>query len=91
MQIVKANPEKKEEKLSKLSTLTHGAVFRFRDTLFEDALVAENTAFYMVINKPASTVDRVSVLSLDGKTILERDGEHMVHQHQATISVSPNI
>ncbi len=91
MKIVKANPENKSEKTVKLSELANGSVFRFLDTTFEKALSVEDGSFYMVVNKPASNAERVSLISLDGRSFIERDGSHLVIPHQATISVSANI
>lgn len=93
MQIVRANPAGAVEKTSKLSVLQAGDVFRFPDVSYEQAISnADDASFYMVINKPISgDTKRVSVLSLDGKTLLERDGDREVIRHQATISVVSNL
>ncbi len=83
--------EGKAEKAVKLNSLQHGSVFRFPDVTFEEALAVEDASFYMVINKPTASPDRIAVISLDGKTLLERDGDRQVFQHQATVSISPNV
>ena len=91
MKVVKAAQEGKGEVTVKLSQVGIGNVFRFPFTTFEAAISEKDEeTFYMVIGKPAQD-HRVSVLSLDGKVLLERDGDRYVIQHRATIHIEPNV
>ena len=77
------------EATSKLSSLNNGDVFRWADVKFEAALQqTDEETFYMVINLKA-TEGRKSIISLDGKLLLERDGDRKIIEHQAVVTVSP--
>lgn len=64
----------------KLSNLKPGDIFRWQGTSWEDAMAQKDDAtFFMVIALPKIESDRVGCVSLDGKTVLVRDGIHLVH------------
>ena len=92
MMIVKANPEQKVEKISWLKDLQPGDVFRLREFSFEECLTGKDEAtFYMMTALKGSDVTRVTVISVDGKNQLQRDGDRGVYKHEASITVAPNI
>lgn len=90
MKVVKA-AEKTTVICKKLSELKHGEVFRFPNFSFEEAITGQNeSTFYMVVNKQPAQSERVSIMSLDGKSIIERDADRLVIPHDAQVVVSPN-
>ncbi len=65
----------------KLSTLKAGDVFHWQGDSFEDCLAQKDDAtFFMVIALPKVEEGRIACVSLDGKTVLVRDGVHMVNR-----------
>ena len=91
MKIVKAASKGKTEKLTKLGEVKpgDGKVFRFQGASFEEALVGKDDAcFYMVIKSTPEKVGRVTICSLDGKSVLDRDDSHLVVVHSAEISIA---
>jgi hypothetical protein len=75
----------------KLSTVHVGDVFRMAETSFSDAMGDGNQGFYMRIQTTTSKSDRVSLISLDGKTLMERDEDRLVYVHNAKVQINPEI
>ncbi len=77
------------ETLVKLSEVKYGNIIRFPSVTFEEAMSGKDDAqFFMVINKQPAQTARVSLISLDGENIIERDADRQVIIHKAEISIS---
>lgn len=88
MKVQKATPKKKTEKIVALSKVGPGQVFRFAHVSFEAAMAGKDDAtFYMVIDVQPKKAGRVNIVSVDGKSVLERDEDHQVVVHDATLSI----
>ncbi len=88
MEVVKACPAQKTEKRVKLGKLIAGDVFRFANRTFEHAIAdQEGASFYMVIEAQPKKTGRVTIIPLDGKVVLEKDDDHEVICHPATIEI----
>ena len=86
LNVVKATPKGKKDKKTLLGKAGHGTVFRFPTTSVEEALGSEGALFYMVIDTQPKKTGRVTVTSLDGKSVQEKDEDHQVIVHNATLS-----
>lgn len=86
MQIVSAV---KSEPLVRLSSVAYGRVVRFQGFSYEECLTGTDQAtFYMVVKNPPKDVDgRATLVSLDGLSLIQRDGTNMVHLHPAETAV----
>lgn len=81
---------RKGEKLVPLIQAEPGDVVRFISTTYEEAISGKDEAqFFMVINKQPLTGGRTALVSLDGKTVIERDSDREVIIHEAEVLVSP--
>lgn len=90
MQVVKANPPGKVEKQVKLGEVKCGETFRFPSATFEQALAGEErTGFFMVIETQPKKTGRVTIVSTDGKSVQEKDDDHMVVVHHSKLEISP--
>jgi len=90
MKVVKKVPKGKTEKLTKLGDVIPGSenVFRFQGTSAEEIFANEgDTSFYMVIKTTPEKAGRVTICSLDGMSVLERDVSHLVIIHPAEVAV----
>lgn len=88
MKVQKATPKKKTEKIVALARLSPGQVFRFAHISFEAAMAGKDDAsFYMVIDVQPKKTGRVNIVSVDGKSVLERDEDHQVIVHEATLNI----
>ncbi len=86
--IEKAGEKGKTEKLTKLGEVKTGEVFRFQGTTYEEAIAGENGAlFYMVINTQPKKTDRVTIVSMDGQSVQEKDSDHLVIVHPSKLHV----
>lgn len=91
MKITNAKETTQVVKTSQLGKVAAGEIFRFPNVKFEEAIIGHDEAtFYMVINKQPAHADRVSIMSIDGKTVLERDADREVVVHQAELFISDN-
>lgn len=84
MKIVSEQDRVKTEQLLSLSSIKpgEGKLVRFQGVLYEEAVSGEGDAcFYMVIAPPKPTPGRVALVSLDGRSVIERDESHLVHVH----------
>ena len=89
LKVVKANPSGKTEKQTKLGEVKPGTFFRFPSSTFEQALAGdEGAGFYQVINTQPKKTGRVTIVSSDGESIQEKDDDHLVIVHPATIQIS---
>jgi hypothetical protein len=86
---VKAIPPGKKEKQTKLGDVKPGQVIRFPSGTFEGALASEEgVGFYMVIETQPKKAGRVTIVSTDGKSVLEKDDDHSVIVHPSQLMVS---
>jgi hypothetical protein len=86
--IVKANPSGKTEKQTKLGAVRPGEIFRFPSATLEQALAGEEGAgFYQVIETQPKKAGRVTIVSIDGKSVQEKDDDHKVIVHPATLEI----
>lgn len=87
-QVVKAVPADKCEQQTKLGNVRPGEVFRFPHFSFEEALAGENGAgFYQVIDIQPKKTGRVTVVSVDGKSVLEKDDDRYVVVHPSKLEI----
>jgi len=86
--IIKANPTETVEKEIKLAHVGAGNFFRFATTTFEEAMANEDApGLFMVVTMPAPKTGRVTIVSIDGKSVQEKDDDHLVIVHPVTIQV----
>ena len=79
----------KQEPLTHLYSVTPGRVIRFHGFTYEECLTGKDDAtFYMVV-KPVKDNGRITLISLDGLSLIERDAVTMVHLHDAETAVYP--
>lgn len=87
-QVVKANPSGKTEEQVKLGTLKPGDIFRHPWNTFEQALTGEEGAgFFMIIETVPKKTGRVTILTIDGKSVQERDDDHLVVLHPSKLEI----
>ncbi len=87
-QVVKANPSGKTEKQTKLGDVKPGEFFRFSSVTFEQALAGEEGAgFYQVINTQPKKTGRVTIVSSDAMSVLEKDDDHKVVVHPSRLVI----
>jgi hypothetical protein len=87
--IVRVKPNGKAEKQTRLGNVKPGETFRFPSITFEQALAGEEGAgFYMVIATQPQKAGRVTIVSSDGKSVQEKDDDHMVVVHASKLEVS---
>lgn len=84
--IEKLLPRCKVEKQVQLKDVGVGKVFRFPGITYEEALSGKDEAtFYRVVANSAKKSDDkvplITAVSLDGKSAIERHGDHMVISH----------
>jgi predicted xylose isomerase-like sugar epimerase len=90
VKLQKAPRIKKVEKAVALSAVAVGQVFRLAHVSFADALSGkDDNGFFMVINVQPKKTGRVHIVSLDGQQVLERDEDHQVIVHNATVDIEP--
>ncbi len=90
MNVSKANPSGKVEKVTKLMAVPAGSVVRLQEFTFEEALMgADEATFYMTL-APSDKPDKVGLVSLDGKSLIYRDADRGVIVHKADIQVHEN-
>jgi len=92
MQIKKFIPTGKNEKTVQLKDAGVGSIIRFPEFTFEEVMSGKDEAtFYMVINDvhPRSA-NSLTLVSLDGKLIIQRDADRLVVVHQADIHIHEN-
>jgi hypothetical protein len=78
----------KEKNLVKLGDVKPGKVVRFPAIAYEEALTGKDDAtFYLVIKVPNEKPGRTTLVSLDGLSVIERDGINLVCVHEAEIAV----
>lgn len=90
MRVVKAGSRKIEDPLVKLSRVKPGSakVIRFQGTTYQEALSNKDDAtFYMVVKPPTEKTGRVTLVSIDGRSVRECDDDHLVYVHDAVIEV----
>lgn len=68
-----------------LGKLVPGQAFRMASIPFEQAV--EENLFFLVVNAQPTKPNRVTVMALDGQSVLERDNDHMVVQHDYDLHV----
>ena len=85
MNILEAKSDK-IEKTQKLSETKSGDVVRFAEITFDEAM--SEKAFYMRYANPGVKEGRIALISLDGSSCMERDGDRLVVIHQTTIAIS---
>ncbi len=83
------------EPLVRLSTVAPGRVIRFQGFTYEECLLGgkledNHSTFYMVVKNPKDNNDRKTLVSLDGLSMIERDGVSMVYVHEAETAVHSN-
>ncbi len=89
MEVVKATPNEKSEKLTKLADVPCGDVFRLPEESFETAIGGDDPAgFRMVTQVNPKTTGRIDFVSLDGKIVGKMDEDRMVVVHPAKLAVS---
>ncbi len=87
-EVVKANPSDKTEKQTKLGDVKPGEFFRFPSVTFEQALTGEEGAgFFSVIETQPKKAGRVTIVSSDGKSVQEKDDDHMVIVHPSKLEI----
>lgn len=87
-QVVKANPSGKTEKQTKLGDVKPGDIFRFPSVSFEQALAGEEgVEFYQVIEIQPKKTGRVTIVSIDGKSVKEKDDDHKVVVHPSKMEI----
>ena len=87
MQIKKFIHAGKNEKTVKLKDAGFGAIVRFPEFTFEEVMSGKDDAtFYLVINHPAGN-DRITLVSLDGKSFIMRDADRPVIVHPADLHI----
>lgn len=87
-QIEKANPSSKTEKRTKLGDVKPGDLFRFPSYTFAQALIGEEEAgFFFPVEKQPKQTGRVSIVSTDGKSMLEKDADREVIVHPSELVI----
>ena len=90
MNVIRAAECDKTEKLTKLGDLKPdcGKVFRFQGVSYVDALSGkDDNCFYQVIKSVPEETSRVTICSVDGKTVKKYDDTHQVIAHSAKLVV----
>lgn len=88
--VEKLIPAGKQQKLIKLKDVKPGEIFRFPVVSFEEALndkSDDGQGFYMVIASKPEKAGRVTAVSSDGKSIIERDDDREVVVHPAKLVI----
>lgn len=84
--------EVRVEKLTKLGDAKPGDYVRLETMRpFEDAMVRPHENFFMVIETQPKKAGRVTLSSIDGKLVVEKDDDRMVVVHPATLNIGPAI
>ncbi len=85
-------PSGRTEKIQKLKDVPPGSVVRFANVPFDEAVNAEVSAFFIVVEeKPAKETDRVLLLPIDGKGgFIKRDGDREIIAHEVEIHIVPS-
>ena len=86
-------PAGKKERTVKLGQIKPGGdVFRFPAVSYEEALSGKDeSTFFMVINTLPVQAGRVSIVSLDGKLVLEKDNDHLVIPHPSNLMIGEAV
>jgi hypothetical protein len=91
--VTKATKPGKTEKRVKLGDIKPGNTFRFPSVSFEEALEGEGkekgSGFFMVIDTQPKKAGRVTIVSSDGKIVLEKDDDHEVIPHSSRWVIQP--
>lgn len=88
VKVITQDPKKKE-KTTKLADVPIGDVVRFLSATYKEATSGDKNghSFYMVVENQPKKTGRVSLVSLDGSSVIERDDDHQVVVHKTQIFV----
>lgn len=91
MKVVRAKVETRTKNGVGLGSCAPGEIVHFAEHSLPDLLVDDQPGIYMVVNKEPKKAGRVTLVSLDGKSLIERDSDRLIKKVQATLHVLEEV